>query len=55
MGVKMFECLRLDDDTQVSYSAVCEDGTVLAYVERPREMGLDTAWYVLPSCRHPRR
>lgn len=49
MGVQMFEYLRLADDTQISYSAVREDGTVLVCVERPVELGFDTAWFVLPS------
>lgn len=51
MGVTMFEYLRLADDTQVSYSAAREDGTALACIEKPVDMGFDeTAWYVLPAC-----
>ncbi len=51
MGVQMFEYLRLADDTQVSYSAVREDGTALACVEQPVDMGFNTAWFVMPSCK----
>ncbi len=50
MGVNMFEYLRLADDTQVSYSAAREDGTVLACIEQPVDMDFHTAWYVLPAC-----
>lgn len=51
MGVKMFEYLRLADDTQVSYSEPREDGTVLVCVEQPIEMGFNSAWCILPACK----
>ena len=51
MGVEMFEYLRLADDTQVSYSAAREDGTVLVCIEQPVDMGFNTAWCTLPSIR----
>lgn len=51
MGVKMYEYMRLSDDTQISYSAAREDGTVLVCVEQPIDMGFRTAWCVMPSCR----
>ena len=39
----MWEYVRLEDDTQVSYSEVREDNTVKVVVERPRDWGFDTA------------
>ena len=51
MGVHMYEYLRLSDDTQISYSAVRDDGTVLVCIEQPVTMGFNTAWCVLPARR----
>ena len=45
----MWEYVRFDDDTQVSYSSVRDDNTVLVVVERPRDWGFDTAKCVLPA------
>lgn len=45
----MWEYVRLEDDTQVSYSEVREDNTVKVVVERPRDWGFDTAECVLPA------
>lgn len=45
----MWEYVRFEDETQVSYSDVRDDNTVLVTVERPRDWGFDTAECVLPS------
>ena len=45
----MWEYVRFADDTQVSYSDVLEDNTVLVVIERPRDWGFDTAKCLLPS------
>lgn len=45
----MWEYVRLEDDTQVSYSEVREDNTVKVVVERPRDWGFDTAKCILPA------
>lgn len=45
----MREYVRFDDDTQVSYSDVREDNTVLVVIERPRDWGFDTAKCLLPA------
>ena len=45
----MWEYVRLEDDTQVSYSEVREDNTVKVVVERPRDWGLTRRSV---SCRH---
>ena len=44
----MWEYVRFEDDTQVSYSNVRDDNTVLV-VERPRDWGFDTAECLLPA------
>lgn len=45
----MWEYVRLEDDTQISYSDVRDDNTVEVVVERPRDWGFDTAKCLLPS------
>lgn len=45
----MWEYVRLEDDTQVSYSNVKDDNTVKVVIERPRDWGFDTAECVLPA------
>lgn len=45
----MWEYVRFEDDTQVSYSEVRDDNTVLVVVERPRDWGFDTAECLLPA------
>lgn len=45
----MWEYVRFEDDTQVSYSDVREDNTVLVVIERPRDWGFDTAECLLPA------
>lgn len=45
----MWEYVRLEDDTQVSYSEVREDNTVKVVVERPRDWVLTRRGV---SCRH---
>lgn len=47
----MWEYVRFEDDTQVSYSDVREDNTVLVVIERPRDWGFDTAKCLLPAYR----
>lgn len=39
----MWEYVRFEDDTQVSYSDVQDDNTVLVVIERPKDRGFDTA------------
>ena len=39
----------LEDQTQVAYSNVLADGTVEVSVERPVELGFDSALCVLPA------
>lgn len=41
--------VELDDHTQIAYSNVLDDGTVEVSVERPVELGFDSALCVLPS------
>ncbi|WP_455138485.1 hypothetical protein [Thermophilibacter sp.] len=43
--------VKLADETQFAYSDPHEDGTVDVYVERPRDMGFDSAQCLLPSYR----
>lgn len=45
----MWEYVRLEDDTQISYSGVRDDNTVKVVVERPRDWGFDTAECILPA------
>ncbi len=45
----MWEYVRLEDDTQISYSEVRDDNTVKVVVERPRDWGFDTAECILPA------
>ena len=45
----MWEYVRFEDDTQVSYSNVRDDNTVLVVIERPRDWGFDTAECLLPA------
>ncbi len=45
----MREYVRFDDDTQVSYSNVRDDNTILVVIERPRDWGFDTAKCLLPA------
>ena len=47
----MWEYVRLEDDTQISYSDVKDDNTVEVVVERPRDWGFDTAKCLLPAFR----
>lgn len=45
----MWEYVQFADDTQVSYSDVRGDNTVLVVIERPRDWGFDTAKCLLPA------
>lgn len=45
----MWEYVRLEDDTQISYSDLRDDNTVLVVIERPRDWGFDTASCLLPA------
>lgn len=47
----MWNYVSLPDETQIAYSDIHEDGTVSICVERPAEMGFDSARCVLPVCR----
>lgn len=45
----MWEYVRFEDDTQVSYSDVQDDNTVLVVIGRPKDWGFDTAKCLLPA------
>ena len=45
----MWSYVSLPDETQIAYSDIREDGTVLVGIERPSDMGFDSARCVLPS------
>lgn len=45
----MWEYVRLEDDTQISYSDLRDDNTIKVVVERPRDWGFDSATCLLPS------
>lgn len=47
----MWDYIRFPDETQVAYSDLREDGTVLIGIERPRDWGFDSARCLLPSYR----
>lgn len=47
----MWDYVTLRDGTQTAYSGVREDGTVLVGIERPRDMGFDSARCLLPAYR----
>lgn len=44
-----YNYVELSDGTQIAYSNVLEDGTVEVAVERPVELGFDSALCILPS------
>lgn len=45
----MWSYVTLADDTQIAYSEVRGDGTVLVGIERPVDMGFDSARCLLPA------
>jgi hypothetical protein len=45
----MWDYVQLEDETQIAYSDMRTDNTVLVTVERPRDWGFDTARCVLPA------
>ena len=45
----MWDYLQLPDETQIAYSDIREDGTVLIGIERPRDWGFDSARCLLPA------
>ncbi len=47
----MWSYVKLDDETQFAYSGLNEDGTVVVAVERPVDMGFDSAECLLPAYR----
>ncbi len=47
----MWSYVKLDDETQFAYSGLKEDGTVAVAVERPTDMGFDSAECLLPAYR----
>lgn len=44
-----YDYAELDDGTQIAYSNVLEDNTVEISVERPVELGFDSARCLLPA------
>ena len=47
----MWSYIKLADETQIAYSDIRKDGTVLVSIERPVDMGFDSAHCVLPAYR----
>lgn len=47
----MWGYVTLPDETQVAYSDIREDGTVLIRIERPKDMGFDSAECLMPAYR----
>ena len=45
----MYGYIKLADETQFAYSELREDHTVKVVVERPVDMGFDTATCILPA------
>lgn len=45
----MYNYVKFPDETQFAYSNVREDNTVKVVVERPVEMGFDSAACILPN------
>lgn len=45
----MWNYIGLADDTQLAYSETREDGTIVVAVERPVDMGFDSARCLLPA------
>jgi hypothetical protein len=45
----MWDYVQLEDETQVAYSDMRADNTVLVTAERPRDWGFDSARCVLPA------
>lgn len=47
----MWSYIQLPDETQIAYSDIRDDGTVVVGVERPVDMGFDSARCLLPAYR----
>lgn len=47
----MWGYVKFPDETQVAYSDIREDGTVLIRIERPADMGFDSAECLMPAYR----
>ena len=47
----MWDYVMLADETQIALSEIQEDGTVVVAVERPADMGFDSARCVLPAMK----
>lgn len=47
----MWGYLKFPDETQITYSDIREDGTVLVAIERPHDRGFDSARCLLPAYR----
>ena len=45
----MWDYIMLADETQLAYSDIRDDGTIVVAVERPVDMGFDSARCILPS------
>lgn len=47
----LWSYMQLPDETQFAYSEMHEDGTVDIAIERPVDMGFDSAECTLPLCQ----
>lgn len=47
----MWNYLKLPDETQIAYSDIRDDGTVMIGIERPRDGGFDSARCLMPAYR----
>lgn len=47
----MWSYITLSDETQIAYSDPKKDGTIEIGIERPVDMGFDSAFCTLPSYR----
>lgn len=47
----MWDYVQFPDETQIAYSDMREDGTVEIRIERPIDMGFDSATCLLPAYR----
>lgn len=45
----LYGYLKLNDETQFTYSQPAEDGTIRVHVEQPCDMGFNSAECLLPS------
>lgn len=45
----MYSYVKLPDETQFAYSNILDDNTIVVTVERPKDMGFDSAKCLLPA------